>query len=174
MKHLLTICILLIGFVSIQAQEQDAISKHFSKYQTDDNFTSVYIGQRMFEMLSNSDIDINEVDGKEIAEIIRELVGLRILSTDNAPNGFYEQSKKTLLSNRFEELMTVKDGNQDIHFYILENSRGISELVLLTNDRTEVVIMSFLGNLDLNKVSKLSKTLNIDGAEHLEKLKEKK
>ena len=171
MKQFFT-CLILFGLLGLNAQE-DAISRHFSEYQSNDDFTTVFIGKRMFEMLSNSDIDINEVDGKEVAEIIRDLVGLRILTTDKAPAGFYREAKNRLSANRFEELMTVKDGNQDIHFFILEGEKGIQELVLMTNENTEVVLMSFLGNLDLNKISKLSKTLDIDGAEHLEKLKER-
>ena len=116
---------------------------------------------------------MNDADAKELADIIKSLVGLRILSSDTAPEGFYRDAKNTLISNSYEELMTVKDGNQDIHFYVNEDEKGVNELVLLTNEGSEVVIMSFLGNLDMSKISKLSKTLNIDGAEHLGKLKER-
>ncbi|RMD75878.1 MAG: DUF4252 domain-containing protein, partial [Bacteroidetes bacterium] len=36
----------------------------------------------------------------------------------------------------------------------------------------EFVMLSFVGNIDLKKIGELSKVLNVEGAEHLEKLED--
>ncbi|MBK7637736.1 MAG: DUF4252 domain-containing protein [Saprospiraceae bacterium] len=54
-----------------------------------------------------------------------------------------------------------------------EANGTINELLLLVGGKTEFVMMSFVGNIDLNKIAKLAKKLDIDGAEHLDKVRKK-
>ena len=164
----------LLGFcfASIFSFGQDAISEHFESYQESDDFTNIYISQKMFGMISN--VNIEEPEGKEIMEMVKDLTGLRILTTDQAEKDFYPNAVKKLKSNDFVELMTVKENDQDIIFLIDEGEGDkINELVLMTSELNSVVIMSFKGNLDLNKIAKMSKKLDINGVEHLEKLQER-
>ena len=56
-----------------------------------------------------------------------------------------------------------------MRFVTKENNGIISELLLLVGGKDEFVMMSFVGNIDLDKISKLAKKLDIDGAEYLEK-----
>ena len=174
MKHL----ILLLCFSSFlnvalsQSTEQDAIEKFFSEYQTNDDFTSIYISKLMFGMMA--DVNSEDPDGQAILDVIKDLSGLRILTSDNPPSGFYKKAHSLLKTKKYEQLMTVREEDSMVDFLILsDNSDTISELILLTGEENSVVLMSFKGNLNLNKISKLSKTLNFDGAEHLNKLKEK-
>ena len=49
----------------------------------------------------------------------------------------------------------------------------INELLLLVGGKDEFVMVSFIGNIDLNKISKLAKVLDVEGAEHLDKLEDR-
>ena len=42
---------------------------------------------------------------------------------------------------------------------------------MLVGGEDEFSLISFVGDLDLEKIGRLGKSLNIDGSEHLEKLK---
>jgi len=164
---LITFC-----FISTLSFGQDAISEYFADYQESDEFTDIYISQKMFGMIAN--VNVEEPEGKEILDMVKDLTGLRILTSDEVETGFYQKAVKKLKANSFIELMTVKENDQDIIFLIDEGEdEKINELVLMTSELKSIVIMSFKGNLDLNKVARLSKTLDIDGAEHLEKLQER-
>ena len=72
----------------------------------------------------------------------------------------------------YEELMTVKDGDSNVSFLIKDSDGGniVNELLLLVGGQEDFVLMSFSGKIPLDKVSKLAKSINIDGAEHLDKL----
>ena len=69
--------------------------------------------------------------------------------------------------------MTVRDKESNVRFVTKESNGLISELLLLVGGKDEFVMMSFVGNIDLNKIAKLAKKLDIDGAEHLDKVKKK-
>lgn len=173
MRHLLLIisfcCIASIGFS--QNNELDAIEKFFSEYQESEDFTSIFISKLMFGMMSNATSD--DPEGQEVLDVIKDLTGLRILTSDNAPDGFYSKAHRLLQTKDYQSLMTIREEDSNVDFLVLEGDNDqIKELILLTGEDKSVVLMSFKGNLDLNKISRLSKTLDIDGAEHLKKLKD--
>ncbi len=84
-------------------------------------------------------------------------------------------------SSKLVELMRVKDKGQNIKFYVKKGSdeNHVRELLMhLTgiedNGEPMTVIMSITGNIDLKKISKLTKDLNVPGGENLKKLEDKK
>lgn len=76
--------------------------------------------------------------------------------------------------SEFEELMSVRDKDKDMKFYIKEAGGKISELVMVAGGNDEFMILSLFGEIDLKQVSKISKKMNIDGLENLENIKDKK
>lgn len=171
MKNTYILLIALLSCFGLQAQN-DAIQSLFSEYMDNDDFNSVYVSPKMFQMISNIDVEDMEEDTKDILENIK---GLRILSTDNDGLALFNKSKRLLNTNSYEVLMTVKDDDQDIEFLIKDSDNGniVQELLLLVGGKEGFTMMSFVGNLDLKKLSKLAKDMDISGLEHLEKLEEK-
>lgn len=168
--RVLSLFITLCVFAAVQAGAQaDAISTYFEKYMDDERFTMVYVSPKMFELVSK--VGANEMD-QDVKDVLKDLKGLRILTSETNGLAFYAEAKKLIDTKLYEILMTVRDDGSNIEFLIKENGDRIEELLLLVGGSDEFVLMSFVGNLDLNKLSKLGQTLNIEGAEHLEKLKE--
>lgn len=171
MKPLCIISLLLVIAMHSVAQD-DAIKKYFNKYSDDERFTSVYVSNKMFSMFSNADEDGAD---KELKEILNKLGGLRILSSDEA-NGtkMYQEAHDLLVTNGFEDLMEVKEkGKSEFKFMIREVNGKIRELLMLSGQGNKFFLMSLIGDIDLKKISKLSKTLDVEGIENLDKLKDK-
>lgn len=170
MKTLFSLAIaMFISFASFA--QVDAIERFFKDYQEDQNFTVVYVSPKMFQMVSKA------TDGgtdQELAAIVKDLKGLRILTTEVNPDKIYKEANKRLNIKEYEELVTVRDKDSNVRFVTKETNGMISELLLLVGGKDDFVMMSFVGNIDLNKISKLAKKLDIDGAEHLEKVNKKK
>lgn len=169
MKSLLIISFFLAISVHSFAQD-DAIKKYFNKYSDDSRFTSVYISNRMLGMFSSDD-----ENDKELKEVLNKLGGLRILSSDQA-NGaqLYQEAHNLLVTNGFEDLMVVKEkGKTEFKFMIKEVNGKIRELLMLTGHDKSFFLMSLIGDIDLKKISKLSKSIDVDGIENLDKLKDK-
>lgn len=166
MKYLMLIISLFMFSISGSAQV-DAIAKYFSKYQEDSDFTVVYISPKMFEMVSK--LAEEEIE-PEVQAIIKDLKGLRVLTTEKSPMKYYNEVTQILNLKAYEELMTIRDGNSNVRFLIKSKEDLIEELLLLVGSEEEFVMISFVGKIDLEKISKLSNSANIEGLQHLEKI----
>ncbi|MFP4470553.1 MAG: DUF4252 domain-containing protein, partial [Bacteroidales bacterium] len=70
----------------------------------------------------------------------------------------------------YTELMTVKENNELVRFMIRKDGENINELLLLLNQGDEAGFISITGNIDLKSIAKLSKSMNINGLEQLQRL----
>jgi hypothetical protein len=173
MKNIFIVLLVAVASLAMPNQVQaqnDAISKYFDKYMDDESFTVVYISSRMFEMFAKIDPDVDE----EVKEVIRDLKGLRILVREDGGLKYYKEAIKKIDFNEYEELMTVRDDGTNVKFVVREEGDIIKELLLIVGGADEFVLMSFIGIIDLAKISKLAKDMeiDIDGLEHLEKIDE--
>jgi len=174
MKYFLSVLFICTVAVTSTFAQADAISQYFDKYMDDERFTMVYVSPKMFQMLDRlAPEDVNDPDADIVLDIAKDLRGLRILTTDQNTVQFYNEFKARFDKSSYEPLMLVRDKGQDVNFLINESGDMIKELVMLVGGKDDFVLLSFTGNIDLDKVSKLSKQLNIPGGEHLEKLEDK-
>ena len=170
MKRLSIIFIGILLYLPLMAQE-DAISKFFSEYEGREDFTTIYITSRMFGLIA--EIPESE-DEEDIMNVIRKLTGLKILTTAEYPekNKLYKDALKMLPKEGFDELMVIKEGDEEIKFLINEKNGKIHEFLMLIGGEDNFFLMSLVGNLNLEDISRLSKTMDIEGFEHLEKVKD--
>ena len=171
MKQLFILIITVAGFaVQGVAQSGDAISKYFSQYVDDDRFSMVYISPKMFDLVSRVELESDDID-PEVMEIVKELKGLRILSYEGTESqGFYSEARKKIDLNKYEPLIQVRDGDENVHIAVASAGNIVSELLLLVGGDDNFVLMSFIGNIDLKKVGKLGSLMDIEGVKHLEKI----
>ena len=149
--------------------QTDAITRYFDKYLDDENFTVVYITPKMFQMIAK--LDLKDKDMKDVKEALQDLKGLRILQTEVNALQHYKEVVAQFNAAEYELLMTVRDKGENVRFWTKESNGVISELLMLVGGTKEFTLISFIGNIDLNKISKLANKLKIDGTEHLEKVK---
>lgn len=168
MKSLFIIPLLLC--MGVASAQQDAISKFFKIYADDERFSSVYISPKMFQLVSK--IKINDMD-PDLQDMLKNITGLHILSTHQSPKAFYKEAIAKINTKEYEELMKIRDKDEDVLFLTKTNSSSdkIEELLMLVGGSDEFSMISFVGDIDLNKIGRLGKSLNIDGSEHLEKIK---
>jgi Domain of unknown function (DUF4252) len=167
------IIIMTLTPLSLTAQT-DAISQYFNQYLDDERFTVVYITPKMFQMIAK--LDINDKDYNDVKAVLQDLRGLRILQCEEPGLGqqFYKEAIAKFNTKEYELLMTVRDKDENVRFWTKENNGLISELLMLVGEKNEFTMISFIGSIDLSKISKLSNKFKIDGMEHLKDLKDKK
>lgn len=171
MKKVIVVVMMMAASVAVQAQ--DAVSKFFSKYQNDESFSQVNISSKMFSLMAN--LDVENPEDKEVVDMISKIKGLRILAKEEARNSreLYKEALGMIPTKEFEELMTVRDKDKDMKFFIKESGGKISELIMIAGGNEEFMVLSLFGEIDLKQVSKISKKMNIEGLENLENVKEK-
>jgi Domain of unknown function (DUF4252) len=173
-KLFFALSFVLTAAFSANAQN-DAISRFFDKYINDERFTVVYISPKMFQMVSK--IETNDPEWNNVREIVKDITGLRVLVSEDITNGneLYSEALGKVPTTEYSELLTVRDGKENVRFWTKDNGGDvIEELLLLVGSPDEFVLLSFTGKIDLDKISTLAKTLDVDGVEHLQKVKDRK
>ena len=166
MKKMFFIALSLIIATGLFAQK-GAVEKFFNKYKDNENFTSVYISKSMFNMIIKNKGEKDTSD-----DILKALNGLDILTTDTHSKSFFDEAKKILYDNGYEELLRVKDKGTNVLFLVKDSDGTIAkELVFLILDDKQTVMMSFTGDIPLDKISELGNTVNIEGKEYFDDIK---
>ena len=171
MKKISSICAGLFLLLSYSGFAQEtAIDKYFSSYLDDDRFTQVVVSSKMFGLFVNFEMD--DPDEQELVETISKLKGLKIIAGDGIADAatHYKSAIRKPLGD-MDELMRMKEENSELVFFIDEDSGIISELLMITHQGENLVILSLVGDVDLKQISELSKKMNIEGFEHLENIK---
>ena len=161
------IILVLFLFASFTLSAQDAISKYFEEYTEQENFTNVTISSKMFSLFTHIDLDSEE--DKEMLAAMSKLKGLRILASDSLGDAraFYKKAIKKP-GKDYEELMTIKNGGEEEMLFLIREENGkIAELVLMVGGNDGFFVMTIFGDVDLQQISKLSKSMNIEGIGYL-------
>jgi len=74
--------------------------------------------------------------------------------------------------DEYTELMEVLEKDEVVKFYVKKENGKIPEMIMIARECDEIVLLSLFGDLDLSFISKLSKSMNIDGLENLEKMED--
>lgn len=158
---------LTVGFTSTVVAQEDAISKYFSKYVDDERFTVVYISGKMFSMINKMELDLDDEEAQAVMSVVKDLKGLRILTTETDGAKFYKEALQTINTKGYETLLEVREGNsENVKFLVKDSNSGstLNELLLLVGGENEdFVLLSFIGNIDLSQVGKLSKAFDNKG-----------
>lgn len=150
-----------------QTSNINAIDTYFSQYVEDERFSIVYVSARLFELMKSVDVpelrSEGEKDKNDLLKHFEGLQGLRVLRTDETPEKFYKEAKGKIDTKLYEPLMTVrsKDGkNTEFMVKTYRDSNKVQELLLLSGSPEEFVLLSFIGNLDLEDISKFAKEVS--------------
>jgi len=170
---------LMIGLVGliVGANAQSIMDKLYDRYSGTEGYTSVYISKYMFDMFRNNETTAGSQED-DMERLISNLNCIKILVTDDdpatpAPVNLYQEIMKVLPSSSYKEVMVVKEKDQDIKFYAKEEKNKVVELLLVLGGKDESVLISIQGDIDMKNISKLAKSMNIEGMENLEKIDKK-
>ncbi len=174
MKYLL-ICIAVLFCCPFTSYSQnDAISQYFERYMEDDRFTSVYVSPKMFQLLGQIDLEgleeINAAEAKMIMEVVEDVESIRVLTSDYDAEHLYKEATKEISTHDYDLLVSVKDQTENVKLWTKSDGPLIKELFLLVGELDEFVMVSLTGDIDLKKISKLAKAIDVEGLEHLEKI----
>lgn len=73
--------------------------------------------------------------------------------------------------NIYKELMVIKEEDNTITFLIRQEGNRIKEFIM-TIDGVSPLLIYLEGDMDINQLSQLSESMDIDGMENIEKIEE--
>jgi len=167
-----SICIMVLFTLcsTVAFSQKDALGSYFKQYLEDERFTFIEISPRMFQMLGKFDAK----DEKEVMELVKSITSFRMITSDKITDGMqmFQTAMNLIKGKNYTDLVTVQTSDERVRIMIREEGDVIKELFMIVAERNEIVMMSITGNINLDQISRLGSSMNIQGMENLEKIKQ--
>ncbi len=138
---------------------QYAQTSLFDKFEEMDDVTTVIVTQDAFKMLAKFKGKSKNANANDYIEMVQELTSLKVFTTENTQiaNEMKSTINKYLKSKSLTQLMRVKDKGANVRIYVKKgrDEDHVSELLMSVNEKSNAVILSLTGNIDLNKISEI-------------------
>ena len=145
----------------------------FDKFEDQEGVTSVVVNKKMFNLLSKMKVEDKET--QQYVNLIKKLENLRVFVTqsDKKADEMKAASDKYIKSASLEELMKINDKGKSVKIYVKSGAGDsqIKELMMFVEGgpNEETVLMSLIGDFDLNELSVLTDKMNLPGGDDLKK-----
>jgi len=166
MKKVLLSIVLIAGIMTMSAQTP--VDKIFNKYAGKDGYTTVVINSFMFKLLAS--IETDDPEYEEFKKASSGIESIRILTQDGGTSkSFGKELLEILPRSEYEELMVVKESDEEVLFLAREEDGNITEfLLIVSGDDGDDALIVFTGNIDLESIASISSGLNLPAMENLE------
>jgi hypothetical protein len=173
MKKIILILALLMASLSINAQSP------FDKFENQDDVNSIIINKKMFELIAKT--KSKEKDKAQLLAMVKKLDQIKIYTSESIAKGkeMKAVAESYIKSSKLDELMRTNNGGKNVKIYV---KSGVSDSVIkelfmfIEGDSKErnTVVLSLVGDMNLDEISELTEILNLPGKEEIKKASEKK
>ena len=165
----------------------------FERYANNDDVTLVSISPNMFKMLGQMSLSLDDPEAQEYLEMVTSIKNFKVLvsSDQGISNEMLNWVNQEVLKQDLDELVSIKDQVTDITFYVKEGKKEdyVEQLLMYVNEKVDsdieksnfnikdseikAIVMLLEGNINLNKISKLTDQMNLPGGDLLKKAQKK-
>jgi uncharacterized protein DUF4252 len=145
----------------------------FDKFDGRDDITAVIVNKKMFQMMGK--VDTKDKEAQQYLNLVKKLDYLRVFTTTNSKTTQEMKStaEKYIKSSGLEELMRINDKGQNIRIMIKSGAKEsiVKELLMFIegSGKDDTVLLSLIGEFDLNEISVLTDKMNLPGGDVLSK-----
>ena len=145
----------------------------FDKFEDQEGITAVVVNKKMFSLLSK--MEVKDKESQQYVNLIKKLDNLRVFVTqsDKKSDEMRSISDKYVKSASLEELMKINEKGKSVNIYVKSGASDsqIKELMMFVegSGNEETVLMSLVGDFDLNELSVLTDKMNLPGGDDLKK-----
>ena len=166
----------------------------FERYTDNDEVTLVSISPKMFKMLGQMSLSLDYPEAQEYLNMVTSINNFKVLVSSNQSisNDMLKWVNQQVSKQELDELMSINDQEAEITFYVKKGKKEdyVEQLLMYVNEpiqstsgnsnlningrEIKTVLMLLEGNIDLNKISKLTDQMNLPGGNQLRKAQQKK
>jgi hypothetical protein len=170
MKSVLFTCALAFSLCATQAQSI------FDALENNDAVSSILVNKSMFMMLSKFEAALDtEPEAKQFVEMAKNIQSLKVFTTSDKQVTVQMEKMVTkyVAQNKLTELMRARDKEGHVRFYIRPGATDdkVKELLMFVDQlsgqgqingrKVENVLLTIVGDIDLNKISGLIAKMNL-------------
>lgn len=174
----------LIGFMLSLTVKGQSIFERFADYK---DVSLVSISPKMFKMLGQLSVSLDDPEAQEYIDMVSSIENFKVLISGNneVTAAMSKWAAEQLSSKDLEELMTTKDVDADVAFYVKSGKAEdrVEKLIMYVNGvnseivkdsplggrLVETIILLIEGDIDLKQISKLTDQMNLPGGKQLRK-----
>ena len=145
--------------------QHESIENFYNKYIEDEKVTDINLNGWVLSLAS---LIADEETGEEV---LNKITQLRIMIAEEkniVSKSDLKKLMKEVRKNSFEDLITVRDGNDRINFMIREKGDKITNVLVIVNGDNEFILLSLEGALNLEDLKKLQ--FDVEGGDVFTKL----
>ncbi|MCC6412683.1 MAG: DUF4252 domain-containing protein [Saprospiraceae bacterium] len=167
MKTILFSLVSFFLFSGLAHAQQESLHRFVDKYKQNKAFTYSYMSKDLVEVVAQT--EVAEKDWQKLQNVVKNIGSLSILVADSIPNAraVYHEALAAVPVTVFDELLTVRDGADNVRIWAKTDASTVTDLVLLVGSAEEFVLICFTGNLELGNLSELGAMLDAEQAQHL-------
>jgi hypothetical protein len=151
--------------------QNSAVDKVFDKYSGKEGYTTVYISSLMFNMLNSLESDDPEFE--EFKKATSGIKSIKILTQNGGDSeAFGAELLEMLPRSEYQEMMVVKDQDEDVLFLAREENGKITEFLLIVSGGGEDALIAIQGDIDLESISSIASGLDMPGFENFEDIED--
>ncbi len=162
----MVLSVIIAAFAVALYGQRNSLDSFFNSYSDRDGYTSVSINGNLFGLLRDMDED-SDIDRAD-----QKITSVRLVSRDKENGlpgpGFLSEIRGIIRHGGYEELMTVKNHDTDLHVMVKGRGDSVSEILVVASGKDDVVIQ-ICGNLTRDDVDRLYEN-NAEGLARLEML----
>ncbi|MGC4041370.1 MAG: DUF4252 domain-containing protein [Flavobacterium sp.] len=167
MRKLFLSLVLILSANTIFAQAA------FDKFEDQEDITAVIVNKKMFSLLSK--MEVKNKEDQQYINLIKKLENLRVFVTqsDKKADEMKAASDKYIKTAGLEELMRITEKGKGVKIFVKSGATDsqIKELMMFVegSGKEDTVLMSLIGDFDLNELSVLTDKMNLPGGDDLKK-----
>lgn len=164
---------LLLSLIVVLSANTFFAQSVFDKFEDQEGITSVVVNKKMFSLLSK--MEVKDKSEQLYVNLIKKLENLRVFVTqsDKKSDEMKAVADKYIKSSSLEELMKINEKGKNVKIYVKSGASEsqIKELMMFVqgSGTEETVLMSLIGDFDLNELSVLTDKMNLPGGDDLKK-----
>jgi hypothetical protein len=147
----------------------------FDQFEGIETVSAININKKMFELMSKVKLDTSDKETLQYMSLIKKIDNLKVYRTQNERIAMQMRltSEKYIKAIGLSELVAINDGGKMVRIHSKQGSSEtqLKELLLFIEDpkTKETVLMSIIGDFDLNEVPALTDKMKIPGSAELRK-----
>jgi hypothetical protein len=164
---------LILSLVLVLSANTFFAQSVFDKFEDQEGITAIVVNKKMFTLLGK--MDVKDKESQQYVNLIKKLDNLRVFVTqsDKKSDEMKAVSDKYIKTANLEELMKINDKGKSVKIYVRSGATDsqIKELMMFVegSGNEETVLMSLIGDFDLNELSVLTDKMNLPGGDDLKK-----
>ncbi|MCR9253584.1 MAG: DUF4252 domain-containing protein [bacterium] len=169
MKKVIVTLSLVVMSAAVFAQGA-VVKNYMEKYADNKDFVKVSVSAKMFSLFT--ELEAGSPEEEEFLKAVSKLKGLKVLVGEKVENSskLYKSAIAEVDKSGYDELMTVTDAEENMKFAIKDTNGKIEELIMVVGGNEKFVLLSLYGEIDLKNISKIAKSMKVDGFENLSKI----